>query len=139
LLVKAHRRLSVTQGLGGPANLVGQPGTASELFRAVAKGRHPGNIARRRTSGRTANHGSRRTRGDRADSREGDSNAGDFVHSNRFSDVELRELDENATVAELAASVGIPDGSVWIEGSDEHLDRNARLADTVIASAILPR
>jgi hypothetical protein len=54
-----------------------------------------------------------------------------FVHSKKLADVELRTLNENATVADLAASVE-PGAEVWLEEHDEPLDATALLADAGI-------
>ncbi len=51
-----------------------------------------------------------------------------FVHSNKLADVELRTLDDTATVSDLAAAVE-PGADVWLEGQDDPLDPAANLGD----------
>jgi hypothetical protein len=49
-----------------------------------------------------------------------------FIHSNKFSDVELRTLNDDASVGDLAASVE-PGAELWLEGAEQALDPGLRL------------
>jgi hypothetical protein len=51
-----------------------------------------------------------------------------FIHSKKFSDVEIRTLDDDATVADLAAAID-REGAVWLEGQDTALDPSLSLAE----------
>ena len=55
-----------------------------------------------------------------------------FVHAKSLPDVELRTLDDDATVDDLASSVE-PGAQVWVEDADEPLDGARRLNEAGVS------
>lgn len=56
-----------------------------------------------------------------------------FVHSSKLQDVELRTLDDDATVADLAEAVETG-ASVWLEDAEEPLEPSQRLDEAGVGN-----